>query len=80
MQVARRALIQIAIGVALGLPLAGMVFFEMQEQSASQSAWLAVGLALAQGVGFLLIVALAACLVPTLRALRISPVEVLKGD
>jgi putative ABC transport system permease protein len=80
MQVARRAIIQIATGVALGLPLAASVFFEMQEQSSAPSAWLAVGLALAQGVGILLLVAFAACLVPTRRALRISPVEVLKGD
>ena len=80
MQVARRAIIQIAIGVALGLPLAASVFLEMQEQSAAPSAWLAVGLALAQGVGILLFVALAACLVPTRRALRISPVEVLRGE
>jgi ABC-type antimicrobial peptide transport system permease subunit len=80
LQVARRALIQISIGVALGLPIAGMIFFEMQEQSAAPSAWLAVGLALAQGVGILLLVALAACVVPTRRALRISPVEALRGD
>jgi ABC-type antimicrobial peptide transport system permease subunit len=80
MQVARRAISQIALGVALGLPLAGSIFFEMQEQSAAPSAWLAIGLALAQGVGILLLVGLAACLVPTRRALRISPVEALKGD
>jgi len=80
LQVARRALIQISIGVALGLPIAGMIFFEMQEQSTAPSAWLAIGLALAQGVGILLLVALAACVVPTRRALGISPVEALKGD
>ena len=80
LQVARGALIQITIGVTLGLPIAGMIFFEMQEQSAAPSAWLAIGLALAQGLGVLLLVALAACVVPTRRALRISPVEALKGD
>ena len=81
MQVARRAIIQIAIGVTIGLPFAGSIFFEMQESSTSApSAWLAAALALAQGIGILLIVAVAACLVPTRRALRISPVEALKGD
>jgi hypothetical protein len=80
MQVARRAILQIAVGVVLGLPMAGLIFFEMQEQSGAPSAWLAIGMALAQGLCILLIVALAACLVPTRRALRISPVEVLKGD
>jgi ABC-type antimicrobial peptide transport system permease subunit len=80
LQVARRALIQITIGVALGLPFAASVFFEMQEQSAAPSAWLAIGLALVEGIGIILVVALAACLVPTRRALRISPVEALKSD
>jgi ABC-type antimicrobial peptide transport system permease subunit len=80
-QVARRAIIQITVGVALGLPLAARIFFEMQEQSGpAPSPWLAVALALAQGIGILVLVALAACLVPTRRALRISPVEALRGD
>lgn len=80
-QVARRALVQIAVGVMLGLPLAASIFFEMQEQPGqAPSAWLAVALALAQGIGIMLLVALAACVVPTRRALRISPVEALRGE
>jgi putative ABC transport system permease protein len=81
LQVARRAIIQITVGVLIGLPIAGSVFFEMHEDSGlAPSAWLAVGFALAQGIGIILLVALAACLVPTRRALRISPVEALRGD
>jgi predicted permease len=80
-EVARRAVIQIAVGVALGLPIAARIFFEMQDPSGpARSAWLAVALALGQGIGIILLVALAACVVPTRRALRISPVDALRGD
>jgi predicted permease len=81
LQVARRALLQIGIGVVVGLPLSASVFFEMQEQSGrTPSALLAVAMALAMGIGIMLLVAMAACLVPTRRALRISPAEALRGD
>ena len=81
MQIVRRAIIQIAVGVALGLPLAARIIFEMQEQSSfTPSATLAVALAFAQGIGIMLLVAVAACLAPTRRALRISPAEALRGD
>jgi hypothetical protein len=72
---------EIGIRVALGVPLAARVSFEMQEQSGvAPSALLAVAFALAQGIGIMLLVAVAACLVPTRRALRISPAEALRGD
>jgi hypothetical protein len=81
MQVARRALVQIAIGVALGLPLMARLLFEMQEQAGREpSAMVAVALSLVPAIGILVLVGLAACVAPTLRALRISPVEALKGD
>jgi hypothetical protein len=81
MQVARRALVQIAIGVALGLPLVARIFFEIQEDAGRDpSAVWAIATALVPGIGILVLVGLAACIAPTLRALRISPVEALKGD
>jgi predicted permease len=81
LHVARRALIQIAIGVLLGLPVATAVFFEMQEDAGRDpSALIAVLAALVPGVAVMMLVGFAACLAPTVRALRISPVDALRGD
>jgi len=77
--VARRAVIQIAIGVLIGLPFTGMLSYELLEiTGAGSSVPVALALAMALGLLVLLIVSLAACTVPTLRALRIAPVEALK--
>lgn len=80
-QVARRALIQIALGVAIGLPVMIRIYFEIQEGTGRDpSVLLAVASALVPGIAIMVIVGLVACVAPTLRALRISPVEALKGD
>jgi ABC-type lipoprotein release transport system permease subunit len=61
--------------------LAARVFFEMQEQGGSDpSALRAVLFALVPGIGIMVLIGLAACLAPTLRALRISPVDALRAD
>jgi predicted permease len=81
MQVARRAFFQIAAGVVLGMLVTGTVLFEvLRESNPAGSPRLAVVLSLLPGVGILVAIALASCAAPTLRALRISPVEALRND
>jgi predicted permease len=79
--VARRALIQLSVGALLGMPIAARVFFELQENAdGDASAALATLLALVPGVGIMILVGVVACAAPTLRALRITPVEALKVE
>jgi hypothetical protein len=81
MQVARRAFVQIAIGVVLGMLLTGTVLFELlRDANPTGSPRLAVVLSLLPGVAILVVIALVSCAAPTLRALRISPVEALRQD
>lgn len=81
MQVARRAFVQIALGVVLGMLLTGTVLFEMlRDAYPTGSPRLAIVLSLLPGIGILVVIALASCAGPTLRALRISPVEALRHD
>ena len=79
--VARRAMIQLGIGVLLGLPIGARIFFELQADAGRDpSAILTTLLALVPGVGVMVLVGLIACAAPTRRALRISPVEALKQE
>jgi hypothetical protein len=73
--VARRAVAQIAIGVLIGLPFAGLFL-----ASNDSSPYISVGATLVVGIVVMAVVGLAACTGPTLRALRISPIQALKGD
>jgi ABC-type antimicrobial peptide transport system permease subunit len=78
--VARRALVQIALGVAIGLPIAARIAFELQQDvGGAPSAIGSLLYALIPGIGILVIVALTACLAPVRRALRISPVDALRA-
>lgn len=77
--VIRRSLVQIGLGILIGLPLAGRIFFEIGESRAEATAWAAAG-TLALGVGVMVLIGLAACTAPTLRALRIAPTEALRQD
>jgi hypothetical protein len=78
--VAQRAILQLVLGVLIGLPVAARLFYQFQNESRSLSGVGAVALALIPGIGILILIGLLACAAPTLRALRISPTEALRGD
>jgi hypothetical protein len=74
--VARRAMMQLAIGGVLGTPIAWWAFSAIREDAASGLTGSI--LALLPGLAVMLIVAFAACTAPTMRALRIEPTAALK--
>ena len=79
--VATRAVVQIGIGVMLGLPFAGTLCYEFLELTGSGGSVLgAVAMASVLGLSVMLLVSLAACTVPTLRALRIAPIDALRKE
>lgn len=79
--VATRAVVQIGSGVLLGLPFAGALCYEFLELTGSSgSVPGAVAMAAALGASVMLLVSLAACTVPTLRALRIAPMDALRQE
>jgi predicted permease len=79
--VAARAVVQIGAGVLLGLPFAGALCYEFLEITGSGgSVPGALAMASALGVTVMLLVSLTACTVPTLRALRIAPIDALRKD
>jgi putative ABC transport system permease protein len=79
--VATRAVVQIGIGVMIGLPFAGTLCYEFLELTGSGgSVSGAVAMASVLGLSVMLLVSLAACTVPTLRALRIAPMDALRKE
>jgi putative ABC transport system permease protein len=79
--VAARAVVQIGAGVLVGLPFAGALGYEFLEiTGAGGSGPAAVAMASGLGAAVLLLVSLAACTMPTRRALRIAPTEALRED
>ena len=73
--------VQIGAGVLLGLPFAGALCYEFLELTGSGgSVPGAVAMASVLGVSVLLLVSVTACTVPTLRALRIAPVDALRKE
>ncbi len=79
--VATRAVAQIGVGVLLGLPFAGALCYEFLELTGSGGSVLgAVAMASVLGVSVMLLVSLTACTVPTLRALRIAPMDALRKE
>lgn len=79
--VATRAVVQIGAGVLLGLPLAGALCYEFLELTGyGRSVTGAVAMTSMLGMAVMLLVSLAACTVPTLRALRIAPMDALRKE
>jgi predicted permease len=79
--VSMRAVVQIGTGVLLGLPFAGALCYEFLELTgAGSSVPGAVAMASLLGMSVMLLVSLTACTVPTLRALRIAPVDALRKE
>jgi ABC-type antimicrobial peptide transport system permease subunit len=79
--VATRAVAQIGAGVLLGLPFAGALCYEFLELTgAGGSVPGAVAMASMLGLLVMLLVSLTACTVPTLRALRIAPMDALRKE
>jgi putative ABC transport system permease protein len=79
--VAKRALRQIGLGAILGMPGVVWLFFRFRESArVDLSGPALVVTALLPGLAVLVVVALLACALPTWRALRIDPSEVLKGE
>lgn len=78
--VATRAVAHIGAGVLLGLPIAGALCYEFLALMGRGSVPVAVAMVAALGGAVLLLVSFAACARPTLRALRITPIEALRRD
>jgi putative ABC transport system permease protein len=79
--VATRAVVQIGAGVLLGLPFAGALCYEFLELTGvGRSVPGAVAMASVLGMSVMLLVSLPACTVPTLRALRIAPMDALRAE
>ena len=77
--VARRSIMQLIIGVLLGLPVAWRLLFELQRDMDRVPGHSPFLLALGVSATVLLGVATLACLVPTRRALRIMPTEAFRS-
>lgn len=80
-EVASRAVVQIGAGVLLGLPAAAMLCYEFLEVTGfGGTVGGAIAMAAALGGSIMLLVAVTACTVPTLRALRIAPIDALRVE
>jgi hypothetical protein len=76
--IGRRAAVQLAMGVLVGMPLAGRLYYLTQEDPAAKGA--AVVAAVVPGVGVLVLLALLACTGPIVRALRVVPTEAMRAE
>jgi hypothetical protein len=76
--IGRRAALQIGLGVVLGMPIAGRIYFLTQEDPAATGA--AVVAAVLPAVGAMVLLGLVACSGPLLRAIRVLPTEAIRAE
>lgn len=76
--IARRSVVQVGIGVLIGLAMLGVLLPNLNSMLQRPALEL-IALATSVGLGVMLIVSVLACAAPTWRALRILPVEALRG-
>ncbi len=76
--VARRALAQLGVGILLGTSIAGVLFFQMEGFLGQHPIDSPLVLTLIVGVSVMVLIGVPACTAPTLRALRIMPIEALR--
>jgi len=77
--VARRSVAQLAIGILLGMPIAWRLLFELKRDLDRIPDHSPLVLAMVGGIGVLVLVGFVACVIPTRRALRITPTEALRS-
>lgn len=76
--VVSRAVLQLAIGVLLGLPLGAYGVSAVAPSLLSRGVAAVIGSTVLVGGGLMLLIGVLACTAPTLRALRISPDQALR--
>jgi ABC-type antimicrobial peptide transport system permease subunit len=77
--IGRRAALQLGIGVLVGMPLAGRLYYLTQENPATGLASV-VAAAVVPAVGVSILLALVACAAPLARALRVTPTVAMRAD
>lgn len=76
-RIANRSLGQVAFGAVLGMPLAGWLF--QLAESGADSTGVSFGVAVATGIGVVVLIGVASGLSPIRRALGIRPIEALRS-
>jgi predicted permease len=77
--IARRSLMQLGIGLILGMPVAWWLLLNMRVYLGRLPTHSPLALALSVGVGVMVLIGALACVAPTRRALKIMPTEALQG-
>ena len=76
--VVSRAMLQLGLGVLLGLPLAAYLISEVAPSLLGRGITAVIGSTVLAAAGLVVLIGVLACTAPTMRALRISPEEALR--